>query len=133
MQLTTKDVDTFIHERVDKRLTYWSNTKINSTGRGIVVNHILLSSTYYFASIWGGTKKGLYKIRMMMKYYLWSGTKIRPRAKVKWLQCCLPFEKGRINLINPTDALTSLMAKWIVKALEPVDSNLHIMLRHRLM
>jgi hypothetical protein len=35
-------------------------------------------------------------------------------------------------LINPEDATIALMVKWLVKAMEPGTSNLHIMLRYRL-
>lgn len=35
-------------------------------------------------------------------------------------------------MINPQDAMTSLMTKWIIKAMEPGNSNLHLLLRFRL-
>lgn len=65
-------------------------------------------------------------------YYLASGTMKRARVRVGWLQCCQPREKGGLDLINSEDAMTSLMIKWIVKAMEQGTSNLHIFLRHRL-
>lgn len=37
-----------------------------------------------------------------------------------------------MNIIHPHDSVTSLHLKWVVKALEPGQSNLHLMLRYRL-
>ena len=34
--------------------------------------------------------------------------------------------------MDPKAAKTSLLCKWIVKAMEPGESNLQLMLRHRL-
>lgn len=53
LSLTTANVDEFLHNRLEKKLTYWSSTKINPTGRGVVANNLLLSSMFFFLSIWG--------------------------------------------------------------------------------
>jgi hypothetical protein len=93
---------------------------------------MLLSSTYYFTSIWGGTKKGIARVKSAVTNYFWSGSMHRSRSKVSWLQCCQPKEKGGVNLINPVDAMMALMVKWILKAVEPGNSNLHLLFRFRL-
>ena len=36
---------------------------------------------------------------------------------------------GGLNIINPKEALYALMAKWIIMALSPGESNLHILLK----
>jgi hypothetical protein len=54
------------------------------------------------------------------------------RSKVSWIQCCQVKGKGGINLVNPANALTAMMTKWIMKVVEPGSSNLHLMLRFRL-
>jgi hypothetical protein len=51
---------------------------------------------------------------------------------VSWIQCCQVKGKGGINLVNPANALTAMMTKWIMKVVEPGSSNLHLMLRFRL-
>ena len=56
----------------------------------------------------------------------------RARIRVSWQQCCQPKNKGGLNLINPEDTVAALMTKWLTKALEPGDSNLHLFLRSRL-
>jgi hypothetical protein len=52
----------------------------------------------------------------------------RSRSKVFWLQCYqIKSNGGGVNLINPKDALTALLVKWIMEALEPGSSNLHLL------
>jgi hypothetical protein len=80
----------------------------------------------------GGTKRGIARIKSLMINYLVSVGMQRARAKVGWTQYCQDRANGRINLVNLEDAVVALMSKWIVKALEPGMSNLHIMLRYRL-
>ena len=39
-------------------------------------------------------------------------------------------KNGGLGLVNPEAAKTSLLCKWIVKAMEPGESNLQLMLRY---
>ena len=64
--------------------------------------------------------------------YVASGKIKRSRAQVSWIKCCQEKKSGGINLINPDDAPTSLMAKWLPKALELEESNLQLLLRSKL-
>jgi hypothetical protein len=130
--LLSGDIDNFLLARINKSLGYWSTTKINATGRRIIVNGVLLSSTYYFTSIWGGTKRGVSQVKSAVTNYFWSGSLQRSKSKVLWLHCCQTKANGGVNLIHPLDAMVALMVKWIMKAVEPGDSNLHLMLRYRL-
>jgi hypothetical protein len=132
LSLTSGDVDTFFLDRINKSLSYWSTTKVNATRRGMVVNGKLLSSTYFFTSLWGASLKGVKKVCGVVANYFWSYTMNRSRNKVSWLQCCQTQSNGGVNLVNPTDAMTSFMNKWILKAVELGTSNLHLMLRFRL-
>ena len=38
---------------------------------------------------------------------------------------------GGLGLVDPEVAKTNLLSKWIVKAMEPGESNLQLMLRYR--
>jgi hypothetical protein len=105
---------------------------VNPTGRSIIVNSILNSSTFYFLSIWGGNNQGVKKVKSVLLNYLAAEKAQRSRAKVGWIQCCQPKENGSINIIHPEDAVVALMTKWVVKAMEPGTLNLHLMLRFRL-
>ena len=132
LSLSTSDVNLFLHKRLTSKLTHWSTTKVNRTGRSIIANSILLSSLFFFFSVWGGMKKGVAKLKSSILNYLAAGKMERSRARVDWLQCCQRKEEGGINLINPEDAVAVLMVKWVIKALEPGQSNLHLLLRHKL-
>lgn len=48
------------------------------------------------------------------------------------MQCCQPFYKGENKLINLINAMIELLEKWIVKAMELSDFNLHLILRNYL-
>lgn len=106
--------------------------KINPTGRVVVANNVLISAMFFFLSISGGTTNGVRKMKGLIMHYLASRTMQRARVRVGWLQCCQPKEAGGLDLINPEDAMTSLIVKWMIKAMEPRTSNLHLLLRHRL-
>lgn len=105
---------------------------MNPTGRAIVANSVLLSTTFFFLSIWGGTNKGVKKVKSIIMNYLAAGTMQKARIRVSWLQCCQSRENGGLDLINPEDAMHSLMLKWLIKALEPGKSNLHLLMQYRL-
>ena len=132
LSLATKDVDYFLLDKLSKKLVHWSTTKLNPTGRSIVANSVLLSSTFFFLSIWGGSRKGVKKIKSVIMNYIAGGKLQQARIRVSWQQCCQTKSKGGVNLINPEDAVAALMTKWLTKALEPGDSNLHLFLRFRL-
>ena len=66
LSLATKDVDSFLLDKLSKKLVHWSTTKLNPTGRSIVANSVLLSSTFFFLSIWGRSKKGVKKLNLLL-------------------------------------------------------------------
>ena len=51
---------------------------------------------------------------------------------INWRECYLKKKYGRLGLVDPEQAKTSLLCKWIVRAMEPGESNLQLMLRFRL-
>jgi hypothetical protein len=75
----------FLLVQIKKSLGYWCSTKMNSTCRGTVMNGVLLSSTYFFTSIWGGTQKGVLRVRGAVPNYFLSGSMRRSRSKVSWI------------------------------------------------
>jgi hypothetical protein len=98
-----------------------------------VVNLVLSSSLWYFLSILGGSLGVLRKIRAYFGNFLWAGTYTRKRAWVRWYDVCTPKSVGGLNLIDAEEAMQALLAKWIIKALGPGESNLQVALRHRLL
>lgn len=126
------DVDKFLIEKVTKKLKYWTSTHLSLAARVVVVNSVLLSTLWYFLSIWGGSKDVLRTIRGKLRNYLWAGTEENARVRVRWDDCCAAKTHGGLGLIDPDDALSALLSKWVIKGLEPGSSPLHILLRHRL-
>ena len=51
---------------------------------------------------------------------------------MSWQECCLKKKYGGLGLVDPEEAKTSLLGKWIVRAMEPGESSLQLMLRYRL-
>ena len=116
ISLSTKDVDKFLHEKLTKKLIHWSTTKIKPTRRNIIANSVLLSSTFFFLSIWSGSKQGIKRIKSSIMNYLAPGRLQRTKTQVGWLQCCQDKKEGILNLINLEDTIPTLMGKWLTKA-----------------
>jgi hypothetical protein len=74
LSLKSQSVYKFMKERVNKSLRYWCTTKVNSTGKSIIANKILMSSMFFFMSIWGGIKDGITGVKASIANYMWSGT-----------------------------------------------------------
>lgn len=103
------DIDGFLQQRIDKKLEYWTKTKINSAGRAFIANGILVSSPLYFLAIWGGSMKGVKKVVGKIRNYLWSGSTNPSRTRVSWINCCRTKNEGGLGLINPMEAMNALM------------------------
>ena len=93
----------------------------------------MLSSTlWYFTSVWGGSRPALRTIRRLLRNYLWSGSDINCRARVRWDDLCLHRVHGGLSLLDPEITREALLGKWIIHSLEPGTSNLKTLLRHRI-
>ncbi|KAG0605467.1 hypothetical protein M758_9G061900 [Ceratodon purpureus] len=132
VSLHTGDVDAFLTAKITRKLRYWASIHLSLAGRVVIANSVMLSTLWYFLSIWGGSKTVLNSIRASIRNYVWSGTAENARVRVSWTDCCAPKSSGGLGLIDPAEALASLMTKWILRALEPGRSALHLLLRHRL-
>jgi hypothetical protein len=133
LSLSSSQVDQFLVDRIHQKIAYWTNIRLNGTGRAVVVNGILVSATLYFLSIWAGSQRGIKKVVGLARNYLFAGTEQPTRARVAWQVVCSKRQEGGLNIVNPTEAVTALMSKWIVSACEPETSNFKLLLRHRLM
>ena len=106
--------------------------KLSLAGRIVICNYVLLSILWFFITVWGGSNKILKKIRGAIRNYLWSGKDQLTRTRVSWKKCCLRKKDGGLGLVDPEEAKTSLLCKWVIKAMESGESNLQLMLRYRL-
>ena len=89
--------------------------KLLLAGRIIICNQMLLSTLWFFITVGGGSNKILGKIRGAIRNYLWSGKEQLTRTRVSWKECCVIKKYGGLGLVDPEDAKTSLLCKWIVK------------------
>ena len=106
--------------------------KLSLAGRIVICNQVLLSTLWFFITVWGGSNNILEKIRGAIRNYLWSGKEQLTRTRVSWKECCVKKKYGGFGLVDPEEAKISLLCKWIVKASEPRESILQLMLRYRL-
>jgi hypothetical protein len=132
LTLSTEQVDQFLVERIEQKINYWATVRLNSTGRAVIANGVLVSSTLYFLSIWAGSKARIRKVISKVRNYLFSGTAQPARARVAWSVVCSKKREGGLNIVNPLDAVIALMSKWVVSACEPGDSNLKKLMQYRL-
>ena len=65
LSFTTKNVDDFLYEKLIRKLIHWSATQVNPTCCGVVTSNRLLSLTFFFLSIWGGSKDRVARIKSM--------------------------------------------------------------------
>jgi hypothetical protein len=132
IELSTEDIDQFLIEKIELKLHYWTTLRLSLAARAVVVNMVLLSTLWYFITLWGGSLKATRIIKSNLMNFLWSGSTHRTRVRVNWSDCCAPKTQGGLGLIGPNEAMDALMAKWILKALQPGTSNLQIFLRYRI-
>jgi len=74
LNLDTSNVDKFLLDHIHKKLEFWCTIKINTAGRTIVINHVLLSSLFFFIAIWAGSQAGVGKYKSAIQNYMWSGS-----------------------------------------------------------
>ena len=132
IDLSFVDIDEFLMSKITRKLQYWSSTFLCLTAQAIVINSVLLSTLWYFLAIWGGTTHVVKRIKTKLNNYLWKESAKKSRIRVSWQDCTVLCQKRGLNLVDPEIALQALLAKWIVKALLPGNSNLQILLRHKL-
>jgi hypothetical protein len=67
-----------------------------------------------------------------MSYFLWAGRESRALARVAWPVLCQKYCDGGLGIVDPEQALTALLSKWVIRALQPGNSNVQLILRYRL-
>jgi hypothetical protein len=123
LTLVTQDVDSFLLVKVDKKIQTWSKVQLNLVGREIIANNVLTSTLLYFLGIWGGTKTSVAQCTNKIHTFFWSGSEHHTRARTAWSILCLCREDGGLNFLDPQEACTTLMYKWVATAYEPRVSN----------
>ena len=63
LNLDTKDIDQFLYNKIAKKFVYWRSMKLSLAGRIVICNQVLLSTLWFFITVWGGSNKALRRIR----------------------------------------------------------------------
>ena len=77
----------------------------------VICNQVLLSTLWFFITVWGVSNKVLRKIRGDIRNYMWSRKEQLTRTRISWQECCLKKKYGGLGLVDPEEAKTSLLAK----------------------
>jgi hypothetical protein len=111
LNLSVIDTDDFLFNKIKKKLTYWTAIHLSLAARSTIVNSVLLSTTWYFISVWAGSRTVIKRIRGLVRSYLWTGLDKKCWVRVRWADCCANKKIGGLNIVHPEDALDALMAK----------------------
>jgi hypothetical protein len=65
----------------------------------LIVNHVSMSSLWYFVAVWVDFKKVLGKIKAFLCNYLWCGFENMAKACVSWDDCTMPKKVGDLVLL----------------------------------
>jgi hypothetical protein len=113
------------------KLINWSTCRLSLAGRILVANQVLLASMWYLAASWNPNPKMCYQVRGVVRNFIWSGKAINARAKVKWEILVLPTSQGGLGIIDPKTQSEALLAKLLIRGLEPGGEPWKELLRHK--
>ena len=128
LHLKICDIDSFLFQKVRKKLIYWSSKFLSLSARAIIVNMVLLSSLLYFISIWAGSKQVIRRIQADVRNYPWVDSFTSTHARVNWRDCWASKKIGGLGIKDPQNALDVLLANWSVCAFILDNNNLHHLL-----
>jgi hypothetical protein len=78
-------------------------------------------------------KKKKKHIWIMVSYFIWANKETKVPARVAWLTVCHRYRDGSLGIMDLKQALTTLLSKWIIQALQPNNSNIQLFLRYMLL
>ena len=70
LNLDTNDVDQFFYGKIAKKLDYWSTIKLSLTERAVSCNQVVISTLWFFITVWSGSYNVLSKMRGSIGNYL---------------------------------------------------------------
>jgi hypothetical protein len=85
---------------------------------------------WYLAASWNPNPKMCCQIRGVVNF-IWSGKATNARAKVKWETLVLPTSQGGLGIIDPKTQSEAMLAKLLIRDLEPGGEPWKELLRHK--
>lgn len=70
LDLATVDVDEFLLNKIQKKISFWVTTQLSLAGRVVIINSVLLSTLWFFIVIWGGPLEIIKKIKAIFRNFL---------------------------------------------------------------
>jgi hypothetical protein len=71
------------------------------------------------------------QVQGVVRNFIWSGKATNARAKVKWETLVLPTSQGGLGIIDPETQSEALLAKLLIRGLEPGGEPWKKFLRHK--
>lgn len=118
--------------KVNAKLKYWSSTHLSLVCRTLIVNQVLISSFWHFSTVWAAVNGVSLKTKPTLWSYLWYGFKNMAHTQVSWEDYMIPKKIGGQTLTSPKDVVKELLSKWVIQAITPSQTSMHILLRFRL-
>ena len=88
---------------IRRKLCHWSSMHLSLAGRALVVNQVLLATTWFIASCSTVFPRAMTRLWRLVRNFLWSGCDgLRDtRPRVAWRTIILPRDKGGLGIIDP--------------------------------
>ena len=116
---------------IRRKLLHWSSKKLPLAGHIIVANHVLLATTWYNLSCWTIFNASIHQIQQLVCNYIWSVKEDHAaQAKVAWPILTSPKARGGLGLIDPLSQSKVVLAKFVVRGLQPGDDYWKMLLRY---
>ena len=78
---------------------------------------------WYSLSYWTISKESIHQIQRLVHNYIWYGKEDHAtQAKVTWPILTSPKSRGGLGLIDPLSQSKALLAKFVVRGLQPGDN-----------
>ncbi|KAG7571789.1 Endonuclease/exonuclease/phosphatase superfamily [Arabidopsis suecica] len=103
LPLTTKAMTKLDYEplleKIQKRLSHWTNRHLSFAGRVQLIKSVIASITNFWSSVFCLPKRCFKEIEGMCSSFLWSGSpNNHSKSKVAWEDLCVPKNEGGLGI-----------------------------------
>ncbi|XP_050225835.1 uncharacterized protein LOC126675263 [Mercurialis annua] len=98
------------------QLAGWKGNLLSPAGRLVLVKSVLCSLPVYYLSSFRIPSSVVLSLEQLMRRFLWSGSVLKSGfSKVSWVDVCMPFAYGGLNISPMKFKNQILLLKWIWK------------------